>query len=47
MVLCTVDLIFSSFLFISAVVLAVYIEFDSDFIWTHFAEPINIGKVPH
>jgi hypothetical protein len=44
MVVCVVGLIFSSLLFISAIVLAIFIEFDSEILWTLFAEPINIGK---
>jgi len=44
MALCIVGLIFSTFLFISAFALTVFIEFYSEIIWTLFAEPINIGK---
>jgi hypothetical protein len=44
MALCIVGLIFSTFLFISAIALTVFLEFYSEIIWTLLAEPINIGK---
>jgi hypothetical protein len=44
MVLCVADLTFSSFLFISAIVLAIFFEYQSEFIWTLFAEPVKIGE---
>jgi hypothetical protein len=44
MVLCVVDLILSSFLFIFAIVLAIFVEHVSEFIWTLFVEPVNIGE---
>jgi hypothetical protein len=44
MALCVVGIIFSTFLFISAIALTVFIEFYSEIIRALLAEPINIGK---